>query len=131
MNKILDQMLLVGLVCASLWDGFTTVYGTSRILGDDTVQILASGLFGLLVLVFMLNSRSVMGSKDDPAGRIGRILWGTAIAYDLYTSWVGNARFLVGDAVNFERTAVLVGVTILVSGSPVLLSFRFGPQVTT
>ena len=130
MNKILDQLMLVALVCASLWDGFTTVYGTSRILGDDGAQVFASALFGLLVLVFMLNSRTILNGQkgDEASGCVGRVLWFTAIGYDLYTSWVGNARFLVGNAVNVERTAVLIGVTILVSGSPVLLSFRFGGE---
>lgn len=126
MNKIMDQLMLVALVSASLWDGFTTVYGTSRILGGDPVQVIASGLFGLLVLVFMLNSRAIISGKDDAKTAIGRVLWFTAIAYDLYTAWVGNARFLVGESVSGERTAILIGVTIMVSGSPVLLSFRYG-----
>ncbi|MFN0139625.1 MAG: hypothetical protein ACKVQW_06020 [Pyrinomonadaceae bacterium] len=118
----MTQVLIVVLIAASLWDGFTTIYGTLNILGSGGVAIVASLLFGALILSFLLNTQKVWKWESDFAGGLLKLFWFVAIAYDLYTAWDGNQAFIVGETKNEKQLIVLAGLTIMISGSPVILS---------
>lgn len=118
----MEKVLLIVLICASAWDGFTTVYGTLGILGSGGVPIIAALLFGALILSFLLNTRRVIGWEKDFAGGFLRLFWVIAISFDLFTAWTGNETFIVGEPNDQKRILVLAGLTIMVSGSPVVLS---------
>ena len=59
----MDKLLLVVLVIASIWDGFTTVYGTLVILGNDGVSIIVSLIFAGLLLSFFLTQSELLHGK--------------------------------------------------------------------
>jgi hypothetical protein len=114
--------LIIILGAAALWDGFTTIYGTLQILGTDVAPVIASLLCGALILSLLLNTKRIMSWESDFSGGLLRLFWFIAVAYDLYTSWMGNQTFLVKTTINDHKLAVLAGVTLLISGSPIVLS---------
>lgn len=118
----MDKLLLIVLVIASVWDGFTTVYGTLVILGNDGVSIIVSLIFAGLLLSFLLNTKKIVGWETDFTGGILRFFLFVSIAYDLYTAWIGNQTFIVGDTTDGRKIAFLVGLTLMISGSPMVLS---------
>ena len=114
---------------ASLWDGFTTVYGTSQIMGGGMIGIIAGVLVALIVLI-MLSGTNVFWFQEWGSNReiqlwIFRIFWLGALCYDAYTSYLGNERFLVSEYPSGPENFVLVGMTFLVTGSPVMMSILF------
>lgn len=122
-EDVLKKVLIFVLFCASAWDAFTTLYGTHRILGTGAAPIFASVLFAVLVTVLLLNTRRIIEmSGDHFQGGLSKFLWFLALVYDLYTAWVGNHRFLVQE-LDGPRIVVLVGLTLLATGSPMLLSY--------
>lgn len=121
----MTKVLLAVLVAASLWDGFTTIYGTLEILGTGAVAVIASLLFGALILSFLLNTQKVFSWESDFAGGLLRLFWFIAIAYDLYTAWTGNQAFIVGNTNEQRQMIVLTGLTLMISGAPVILSIMW------
>jgi hypothetical protein len=117
-------MLIIVFGIASLWDAFTTVYGTWSVLGRGWPQVIVSILVAIVVLAFLVNSARVWKGKDSPQSAIWAVLWFVAVGYDLYTSFLGNRDFLLSGVASDEQMIVLVGLTVLVSGSPILSSFR-------
>jgi hypothetical protein len=115
-------LLLVVLAVASLWDAFMTIYGTITILGNGPLQIAASLLFSALVLTLLLNTKRIMMVLGGFMGSMAKFFWFIAIGYDFFTSWVGNSQLIVGDRRNAAQTLILVGLTLLVVSSPILLS---------
>jgi hypothetical protein len=115
-------LLLVVLAVAALWDAFMTIYGTVTILGSGPLQIAASLLFSALVLTLLLNTRRIMRSLSGFMGSMAKFFWFIAIGYDFFTSWVGNSRLIVGDRRNAAQTLILIGLTLLIVSSPILLS---------
>lgn len=121
---MLRIFLLIVLIVATIWDGFTTIYGTIQILGDGPLQIVASVLFSALILGFVLNTRRILGRLNGFIGVITKFFWFIALGYDFYTSWTGNANLLVQPSGETAETVVLIGLTLLVIASPILLSTR-------
>jgi hypothetical protein len=115
-------LLLVVLAVASLWDAFMTIYGTVTILGSGPLQIAASLLFCALVLTLLLNTKRIMRSLSGLMGNMTKFFWFVAIVYDFFTSWVGNSQLIIGDKRNAGQTVILIGLTLLVVSSPILLS---------
>jgi len=113
--------LLIVLAIATVWDGFTTVYGTIQVLGSGPFQIMASLLFSALILAFVLNTRRIIKWRSDFVGVIARFFWVIALGYDFYTSWIGNKNLVVPGTAN-TGTIILIGLTLLVVASPILLS---------
>jgi hypothetical protein len=64
----MEKVLLLVLTLASLWDGFTTIYGTIEILGTGWVPIIAALLFGALILSLLLNTKRIMSWENDFSG---------------------------------------------------------------
>jgi hypothetical protein len=115
-------LLLVVLAVASVWDVFMTIYGTVTILGSGPLQIAASLLFSALVLTLLLNTKRIMRSLSGLMGGLTKFFWFIAIVYDFFTSWVGNSQLIIGNERNAGQTVILIGLTLLVVSSPILLS---------
>jgi hypothetical protein len=113
--------LLIALGIATLWDAFTTVYGTVLILGSGPVQIVAAVLFGILILGFSINTLRIFRLKTSFVGVLIRLFWFVAICYDFYTSWVANSELLGSGRGGFAENFVLFGVTLMITASPILL----------
>lgn len=52
-----------------------------------------------------------------------RFLWLVALSYDLYTSYHGKQHFILGGNVNNDQMVMIIGMTILVSGAPIIFSY--------
>ncbi len=126
-------LLIFGLV--ALFDGFTTVLGTAAILGETTPGILISILFSLIILAFMIGTypiwnASVIDTWVENKETEGcllffiRFLWIAAFLYDIFTSYSGNKFLVVGEeTASASQEAILVGLTLLVSASPIFVSY--------
>lgn len=125
MNKLPLGLLVLVLAMSSLWDSFTTIYGTYQIFGasgGSPVKLIASVLFGLLVLSLMLSTKHIFRWKQDAAGALIRVFWLIAAVFDVYTTWTGNQYFVFGNQLDKSQLVMLVGFTALISGSPLILS---------
>ncbi|MGA9996792.1 MAG: hypothetical protein WBP93_15340 [Pyrinomonadaceae bacterium] len=118
----MDKVLVIVLIFASIWDGFTTIYGTLQILGTEWVSIIAALLFGALILSFLLNTRRIMSWESDFTGGFLKLFWVISISYDLFTAWTGNQTFIIGETTEPKKIILLAGLTLMISGSPVVLS---------
>src|SRR5262245_8715206 len=114
--------LVILLIIGTAWDAFTTVYGTIQVLGASGPTFMASLLCGVLVSAALLSTQRILHWKDDVAGGFLRIFWFVSICYDLYTSWIGNKRFIIGADLDAEKTVVLLMLTLIISGSPIVFS---------
>jgi hypothetical protein len=146
MPQSVKMILLVILGVAALWDGFTTVYGTAKIFGVNIVFnaaqptpqndqstppqaeptgerkffiLFASLLFGALILGLIISSGVIFTGTNKWL----KFLNGLAITYDLLTSFIGNLDLIYyGQVVGFLGGLVLLGFTLFVSGSAVILA---------
>jgi len=110
---------------SSLWDGFTTVYGTTAILERQEVpQMIAGVLLAAIILGLLYNTSTILNlDYDDVVGISLKLLWFCAFAYDLATSYMGNIAFLItSPELNEIQKFVLFGLTFFVTASPILLS---------
>lgn len=127
------QLLLIITGIAGLWDGFTTFYGISEIMGVSDVmklrsreitQIIASAFFALVITGFLFGTKTIWEiSKNHSVGQLLKLLWFVAFFYDVYTSFYGNKEFILSGRVNDEQMTMLIGMTILVSASPIMYSY--------
>ena len=114
-------LLIVVFGFAALWDSFTTVFGTVEILGEQGLQVTASVIFAAIIAGFLLSTAYIF-HKGGLVGQILIVFWFIALGYDLFTSYTGNLLFIMGGKVSDVQTIVLIGMTILVSSSPILIS---------
>jgi hypothetical protein len=114
--------LLIILALASIWDAFTTVYGTIYVLGDGLLQIFAALLFSGLILGFVLNTKRIVRWRGGFVGGLIKFFWLIALFYDFFTSWIGNRNLLLPGESGAAELTILIGMTLLVTASPVLLS---------
>ena len=114
--------LLAALFIATIWDFFTTVYGTFLILGNGPIQLVASVLFGTMILGFILNTPRIFRMPASFVIILTRIFWFIALCYDFYTSWVANRALLTSGRGGAAESFILIGVTLLVTASPILFS---------
>lgn len=110
------------LLAATIWDILTTVYGTIQVLGFGPFQVAASLLFSALIAAFVINTTRILRLRQGFVGVMVKFFWLIALAYDFYTSWIGNANLVTQGRGDFQETALLVGLTLLVVASPILLS---------
>lgn len=119
---LMEIFLMIILALASIWDAFATVYGTLKVLGSGPLQIAAALLFSGLILGFVLNTRRIFIWRGNFFSGLMKFFWFVALCYDFLTTWIANREILGAG----ERTAVqlimLAGLTLLVAGSPILLS---------
>ncbi|HMQ54084.1 MAG TPA: hypothetical protein PKE64_14475 [Anaerolineae bacterium] len=110
------------LVLATVWDGFTTIYGTILIFGTGPFQLFAAFLFSMLIMAFMLNTMRLMRWHRGFATSIAKVFWFVALIYDFYTSWVGNSNLITQNRGDTAEIFMLIGLSLLVIASPILLS---------
>ena len=72
-------IFLVVLAFASVWDVFTTVYGTVFVLGDAPLQILDAVLFSGLIFGFVLNTRRILKWRGGFIGGVTKAFWFIAL----------------------------------------------------
>jgi hypothetical protein len=122
----IKRIMLLLLSIASLWDGFTTVTGTLDILGIGWPQLLASITFSLVILGFLIGTAKIFDTDESGVAYcIMRILWWFGLSYDLYTSYLGNKNFVLGGYIEGNQILILIGLTVFVSSSPILISVLF------
>lgn len=118
------QILLIITGLTGLWDGFTTFYGISEIMGTKNEEIIASAFFALVIAGFLFGTKTIWEtSKSHAIAPMLKLLWFIAFFYDVYTSFYGNREFILHGHVNDEQMIMLIGMTILVSGSPIIYSY--------
>jgi hypothetical protein len=118
------SILLISCFVTGLWDGFTTFYGTSQIMGSDPLQLIASVIFAVIITGFLFGTKIIWeSSSSNFLSFLLRSLWLVALGYDLYTSYLGNKNFILSGNVNDDQMIILIGMTILVSGSPIIFSY--------
>ena len=129
----------------ALWDVFTTFAGTLSVLGDDDVGFFMALILTLAVATFNVGTKFIFDDKHKNPVIPGNAmiiftpLWFFALVYNIYTSFVANAQFLIlrnqiGLRVETDITelfrqlestelVIAIGLTVLVSGSTLLFSF--------
>jgi len=107
--------LLIGF--GSLWDGFTTVFVTHRILGPGRIQLFASMALAFVVLGLLFSTEKILAAQGR-AKLVVRGCWALALIYDLYTSYVGNSEIILGGDVRGARFLLLIVLTLLTTGLP-------------
>lgn len=118
--KLFLPLFLLG----GLWDAFTTFWGSYQILGNSYVQFATSIGFALTIAGFMFGTRAVWAYKEHEFFALFlKFLWLVAFAYDLYTAFLGCSQFVLPRYATTEQLALLLGVTILSSGSPIAFSY--------
>ncbi len=146
MPKSVKMIVIVILGVAALWDGFTTAYGTAKIFGANIVfneellaaknepspaqsakptgertffMLFASVLFGALMLGLIISSGVIFTGANQWLKGLAVL----AISYDLLTSFIGNQDLIYrGHVIGFAGWFVLLGFTIFVSGSSLILA---------
>ncbi|SRR5258708_8443853 len=117
----------------AIWDGITTMLGIATILNARTE--LDYGLCfvgGLVILGFSLSTKTIF-SENNLAFIAMRFLWAAAILFDVYTAFTGNTQYVILKTQTFNmallqtlemrQMLVLLVMTLLVSGSPIFISF--------
>ncbi len=130
-------ILLIACGLTGLWDGFTTFYGTHVILtgstdvasnistlaSEELIKVIASAFFAVIILGFLFGTKHVWRSNGDIfTSALLRMFWVTAFLYDIYTSFMGNRDIIIGSPGNTNQFVILIGMTILVSGAPIIFS---------
>ena len=146
MPQSVKMIVIIILGVAALWDGFTTAYGTAKIFGANIVFneerlttqnepspaqgarptgehtffiLFASLLFGALMLGLIISSGLIFTGANTWLKGLNAL----AIAYDLFTSFIGNQDLVYrGQVIGFAGWFVLLGFTIFVSGSSLILA---------
>ncbi len=114
--------LIVIFSIVAVWDGFTTVFGTTVILDGGPQQLGAALVLAAVIMAFLIGTVWIW-QENGMIGILGKVLWVIALGYDLYTSFEGNRAFLVtSESIEEKKLAILVGLTLLVSSSPIIIS---------
>ncbi len=137
-------ILILGIV--SLWDGFTTLFGALQIFegkvetliplisslqngqnpleGKDVQVLIPSILLSLAILGFLLATSYIWETGQSSLKVVLIIIWIVATGFDLYTSFIGNLYFILRGEYDTAspQFALLIGLTLVVSSSPMLLS---------
>ena len=121
------DFILLGLILVTAYDVITTIYGTYTILhsgfGAFIASILLAGIIGAL-LCFSFEIHKL--GTDEFCPMMLKPLWLAALGYDLWTSFMGNKKFILqsdGESMDVANIAILVGLTAFVSACPVILSY--------
>ncbi len=122
MSKI---FLFFGLGLVSVWNTITLIYGTYTVLGNGTLQIIISILFGILITAFLLSSIQILRNSDEDFVTVGaKVLWFLALLYNIYCTFLGNWSLLLNNNTDNSLASVIltIGVTIFITSSPIAIS---------
>jgi hypothetical protein len=131
--------LLFCFLIAALWDGATTVLGTAVILqAQEPLQYGFCVAAAFVVLGLGFGTRTFL-SKSGTVYTFFKIGWVFALLFDIFTSFMGNSRYIVLkqafntttteglfstiQQMSFQQFLVVAVMTLLVSGSPVAYSY--------
>ena len=118
---MIKMIMVFSLSIGSMWDGFTTLIGTNDILNG----IIPSITFTILIFGFMVATSFIFRSS----GLLGfflKIFWITALMYDLYTSYLGNIKYIIANStMNDEQLLLIIVFTLLATASPMLIGLVY------
>ena len=78
----------------------------------------------MIMAILLFTSRIWDRDSDGFVVIIMRIFWWIAFGYDLYTSYLGNHDFVMsGNVEGFKELLLLLGLTLVVSASPIFASW--------
>ncbi len=130
----IKNIMLACFGISTLWDGITTALGIAAII--DAKDIFGYALCfvgGVVILGFGIGTQVIFVKNDIPH-KIMRGLWVLAVAFDAYTSFMGNAQYIVlrkqlaglfdvVGSLTLGQIIITVGLTILVTASPIMISY--------
>ena len=121
------------LILVSLWDMFTTGYGTWKLLYNARWSVPVSAAVAVVVWVYMWGV--VLMQRAAPPWRFPGCLaytsWIIAALYDAFTSFIGHANLMLGDSLwnansplfpgglSLEQYLILYAITFIVSGTSI------------
>jgi hypothetical protein len=118
--------LLVIVVIASAWAAFAVAYGSLSIFEVGVISVLAALLFTALTIGFLVASWWIFQWQTTFTGVVLKIIWFFALIFGFYAAWVGNKNLLASDGLTAGQTFLLIGLTVMVIGSPIVLSWIWG-----
>ena len=114
----------------TIYDILTTISGTLDILQLSVGAVVASVTLGFLIGGMLYFTHDIFLNKsEDFLPKAFKGLWALAFLYDIWTSFTGNAKFILQENVSrlntddVKRLILLLGLTIFVSSCPVILSY--------
>jgi hypothetical protein len=125
MRRQQKQLLIFGLGLVTIWDTFTTITGTLDLIGNGKMQLIVAIIFGLLISAFLLGTMPLLNNpREELIIMGGKLLWFLALLYDLYTSYMGHFTFVQNTrGYGAGQIAVIAGMTLFVSSSPIIISY--------
>jgi hypothetical protein len=132
-------ILLFGV--GAFWDGLTTMFGVVAMLGANDFRAYLFGIVtGLVILGFGFGTKTIFSEASFPYP-IFQVLWIIGILFDMYTSFVGTASYLIlhkfgPDAGLFAsmsagQWAFVAGLTVIICSAPMIISFWIDEEVRT
>jgi hypothetical protein len=115
------------------WDAITTVIGSVSLLAAGGVVLsIAFGLFvGLTIAATLFFTFEILDEHEAtlrnwPLMHKGlKVFWALCLLYNASTAYFGNAWLLGVDLWNPSKATVLLGSTIILSLSTLIVSFLF------
>ena len=135
-----DYMLFAFGVGA-FWSGLTTAVGIGYIIQADAIShYLLCVVGGLVIGAFGLGTRYIFDSNSMPFPVL-QALWYLALAFDVLTSFGGTVTFVILrrqtsgvfdtlTALSLPQVLLAIGLTVLVSSSPIMLAYVCQPVAT-
>jgi hypothetical protein len=124
------NLILMVLGFVTVYDIITTISGTLDILQMSLGSVVASVTLGLLIGGMLYYTHEIFLNKSkDFLPQCFKALWALAFLYDIWTSFTGNAKFVLQEKVTTlsiddgKRLILLLGLTVFVSSCPVILSY--------
>lgn len=125
------NLILILLGFVTIYDIITTISGTLEILQISIGGIVAAVTLGLLIGGMLYYTHEIFLNKSgDFLPKAFKGLWVLAFFYDIWTSFTGNAKFVLQDnnvmrltTEDWKRLILLLGLTLFVSSCPVILSY--------
>ena len=125
--------LLIFFVVATIWDAFTTFYGTLSILHNnyemglidmitaDMNKTFASAGFSFVIVLLLLSAKVVVTTGWHI---MFRVIVGITFFYDVFTSYMGNQSFIINTSnTTISQFFILLGLTLVVSGSTIAIPY--------
>ena len=120
------QITIIGLGAITIWDAFTTITGTAKILGGSGIAFFLSILFAVMITSMLVKTIPIIyNPKEDLLHIVAKIMWGLAVLYDVFTSFMGNRGLIEtsNSDFGFAQAVVTIGMTIFVTSSPIAISY--------
>lgn len=125
------NLILVVLGFVTVYDVLTTIFGTIEILEVSIGSVVAAVTLGLLIGGMLYYTHEIFLNKGQEfLSQAFKALWALAFLYDIWTSFTGNAKFVLQEenlskltTEDWKKLILLLGLTLFVSSCPVILSY--------